>query len=374
MTAGRRPFADPFGRLEHVPTPAFVVDLPTARRNHALAMAMLGPGQVMRPHFKAHKSTVLMKLQTGGDLSRPVCCQTAWEALTLARAGFTDILVTNQVVDPAALAELVEAARSATVAMLVDDPQHVGRAEAAAARAEVRFDIFIEIDIGMRRCGVNPDSALLLELATSVAQSRHLSLGGLQAYAGQLTVIGDPDRRAAAIRTSAKLVAVARDRLAGAGFAVRTISGGSTAHLPFADDTALWTEVQCGSYLLMDAAYGAFADLPFAQAAFALASVISRAPRHAVLDIGLKQLAVDKGPPLWVGAPDRVLRLSDEHTVVPLEDGDDLSVGERTWLVPGHIDPTVNLVPELWLHEDGLATATAVDGRLGARRGETATA
>ncbi len=374
MTAGRRPASVPFGRLDYVPTPALVVDLPTARRNHELAVAMLGPGQVMRPHFKAHKNIALTRLQTDGDPARPVSCQTAWEALTLARAGFTDILVTNQVVNSAALFELAEAARGATVAVLVDDPQHVHQADAAAARAQVRFDIFIEIDIGMGRCGVRPNSALLLDLAASVAQSRHLRLGGLQAYAGQVTVIEDPGRRAAAIRASAKLIAAAKDRLAVAGFSVRTISGGSTAHLPFADDTALWTEVQCGSYLLMDAAYGAFADLPFAQAAFALASVISRSPRHAVLDIGLKQLAVDKGPPLWVGAPDRVLRLSDEHTVIPLEDGDGLSVGERTWLVPRHIDPTVNLVPELWLHEDGQATASAVDGRLGARLGETAPA
>src|SRR5258707_15896310 len=107
-----------------VPTPALIVDLAKARANHARALGMLDPARArLRPHFKAHKCTALALLQMGDGVSG-VCCQTTWEAAALVKAGFEDVMVTNQVVDPPALRQLIEAARSARLSVLVACVRH----------------------------------------------------------------------------------------------------------------------------------------------------------------------------------------------------------------------------------------------------------
>lgn len=349
--------------LQAVPTPALIVDVETARRNHRLATGSLGPAQVLRPHFKAHKCSALlaMQLQEAPSL---VCCQTTWEALVLADAGVADIMVTNQIADARSLAELAEAARRARVSVLVDHPRHVSLLQKTADHAGVAIEVLIEVDVGMKRCGVAPDSPELTDLAAAIAAAGRLSLIGIQAYDGQVAGVADPAARRSAAGRSAALTRLAVERLRDAGFAVPVVAGCATGHMPFVAELDVWTDIQAGSYLLMDGAYGECGDLPFQSALFALATVIHRSDERMVLDIGLKQLAVDRGNPVWAGDAQAPLRLSDEHTVVALRSATDLSVGDRTLIQPRHVDPTVNLHPLLWLRESGGARMVAVDGRM----------
>ena len=349
--------------LHAVPTPALVVDMETARRNHRLAVASLGRGQVLRLHFKAHKCSALLALQLerGPSLA---CCQTSWEALVLAEAGVGDIMLTNQLADQRSLDELVAAAKRAHVSVLVDHAQHVRLLETAASQAGVTIDVLIEVDLGMKRCGVAPGSADLLDLAAAIASSRSLGFAGIQAYDGHVAGIVDPAGRRAAAAVSAELTRQAVVRLRTAGFAVPIVAGCATGHLPFAAELEVWTDIQAGSYLLMDGAYGDCPDLPFDTALFALATVIHRSADRIVLDIGLKQLAVDRGNPTWIGDAQATLRLSDEHTVIALRSPCDLAVGDRTLVRPRHVDPTVNLHPALWLREQGSVRPVAIDGRM----------
>lgn len=353
----------PLDGVAHIPTPALVVDVAAVRRNHAVAIDCLRPGQILRPHFKAHKCTALLRLQG----MPPMCCQTSWEAIALANAGITDIMVTNQIVDAAALEELATAAGLARVSALVDDVAHVTALDAAATRAGVAIGAIVEIDTGMRRCGVPADSDALVAIVNAIGETRFLRFAGLQAYDGHVAAVADPlARREGAGRVTA-VTERAIERLRAEGIAVEMVAGGSTGHMPFLGDLSLWTDIQAGSYLLMDGAYGAYEDLAFGQALFALATVIHRSPDRIVLDIGLKQLAVDRGNPSWIGDPSAALRLSDEHTVVATAVPAPLSVGDRTWIVPRHVDPTVNLNPLLWLWDGSTAEPAAIDGRLAAR-------
>ena len=355
----------PLDGVARVPTPALIVDVAMARRNHALAIGLLQPGQILRPHFKAHKSTALLAVQG----MSAVCCQTSWEAVALADAGVADIMVTNQIVDAKALDELAFAAGRARVSALVDDLAHVAALDAAAVRAGVTIGAIVEIDTGMRRCGVPADGDALVAIATAIGEARAIRFAGLQAYDGQIAAVADPlARREGAART-ATTAAIAVDRLRSEGIAVDMVAGGSTGHMPFLNELGLWTDIQAGSYLLMDGVYAGYEDLAFGRALFALATVIHRSPDRIVLDAGLKQLAVDRGSPSWIDDPSAALRLSDEHTVVTTADSTSLRVGDRTWILPRHVDPTINLNPALWLWDSNSAFPAMVDGRMGARAG-----
>lgn len=357
----------PLAPLSGVPTPALVVNAVVARGNNRRAVAALGPGQILRPHFKAHKTIALARLQLENG-APSVCCQTSWEAVALAEAGIGDIMVTNQIVDAAALEELVHAAKLARVSAVVDCTLHVDLLAAAASRAGCTIDVLIEVDLGMKRCGVAPESAELLNLATAIAAAPALSLVGIQAYDGHVTGMPDPAARRAAANESARLTMLAAGRLRSAGHPVPVVAGCGSGHLPFIAELGVWTDIQAGSYLLMDGAYSDCPDLDYDVALFALATVIHRSADRAVLDLGLKHLAVDRGPPAWIGDPGAELRLSDEHTVVSLSPSATLAVGDRTFVLPRHIDPTINLYPSLWLYENGSVTEHPVDGRMPAGR------
>jgi D-serine deaminase-like pyridoxal phosphate-dependent protein len=344
-----------------VPTPALVVDVAAAERNHATALSLLGDGQWLRPHFKAHKTTALAALQHG-ERVRGVCCQTSAEALVLAKARFDDIMVTNQVVDGFALDELTDAARLATVSALVDDAAHVALLEQAARKAGRRIGVLIEIELGMNRCGADPDGPGLIELAAMIARSPGLTLGGIQAYDGHVAGVADPVDRRARAEASAAITRRVVERLRAAGHAVPIVAGCSTAHMPFVAGLGVWTDIQAGSYLLMDGAYGSYGDLPFEPALWLEATVIHASTGRFVLDGGLKQLAVDRGPPQWVADMAAATRLSDEHCVV-VASGSGLRVGDRTRLLPRHVDPTVNLHQAIWLVRGNEVRAVAVDGR-----------
>lgn len=344
-----------------VPTPALVVDVAAAGRNHATALSLLGDDQWLRPHFKAHKTTALAAMQ-GGERVRGICCQTSAEALVLAKAGFDDIMVTNQIVDAFALDELAAAARLATVSALVDDAAHVGLLEQAARKAGRGIGALIEIELGMNRCGVDPDGQGLIELAAMIRRSPELTLDGIQAYDGHVAGVADPRDRRSRAEASAATTRRAADRLRDAGHEARIVAGCSTAHMPFVAELGVWTDIQAGSYLLMDGAYGSYGDLPFEPALWLEATVIHASAGRFVLDGGLKHLAVDRGPPQWTGDMHAVTRLSDEHCVVAAP-ASGLSVGHRTRLLPRHVDPTVNLHQALWLVHAEEVKPVAVDGR-----------
>ncbi len=204
-------------------------------------------------------------------------------------------------------------------------------------------------------------------LASAIEASDVLHFAGLQSYDGQITGVADPAARRQGAGESNALTKRAIERLQAVGIAVPMVAGCATAHLPFIRDMDAWTDIQAGSYLLMDGAYGAFPDLDYGRALFALGSVIHRSPQRIVLDIGLKHMAVDRGPPVWSDDPSASVRLSDEHASIAVSPGSPIAVGDRTFLLPSHIDPTINLHPTLWLLDNGIVTPAPVDGRMPAR-------
>jgi D-serine deaminase-like pyridoxal phosphate-dependent protein len=348
--------------LAALPTPCMVVDLPLVDQNIGHAVDLLaGTGITLRPHFKAHKCTTLMLRQLAAGASGATV-QTAWEALVLADQGVDDILVANQIVDPTALGHLAEAAGKTTLTATVDSIRHVELLDELASRLAVRLNVVIELDVGSARCGVVPGEPALLEVADAVAASSGLMLAGILAYEGHLSLREPRSARRRGLVQVASTIRSARESLEAGGHEVRLVTGGSTGTLELLAASGTHNEAQPGSYVLMDSAYQRI-GVPFRQAAFCAARVVSLRDDSLVLDVGLKEMAVDHGMPVPVDPGLRITGLSDEHARVVATGPVGYHIGDVVLVVPSHIDPTVNLQPSLHVWTGTTVEEWLVDGR-----------
>jgi D-serine deaminase-like pyridoxal phosphate-dependent protein len=301
-------------RLADLATPALVADAALLDAN-LRAMSKALPGPRLRPHVKAHKSTALARHQAALG-HRAFTCATLREMEGMAAAGLgEDLLLANEVLDASRLGRL-----RARVTVAVDSAETIE----AAARGGVG-EVLIDVNVGLPRCGCAPEAAGRL---ADLARGRGLTVRGVMGYEGHLMGVEDRAKRTAAVAESMALLAKAHAEVGG-----DVISAGGTGSY---DVNRVATEIQAGSYALMDTAYAKL-GLPFRQALFVLATVISASPAFAVADAGLKALGMDHGNPAIDGA--RVWFCSDEHTTFASEAT--VRVGERVRLWPAHVDPTV---------------------------------
>ncbi len=342
--------AEPGLTLAEVETPCLVVDLDALERNLAAMRRFVdGAGVALRAHAKCHKSAEIARLQIEEGGAVGVCCQTASEAEALAAAGIGDILVSNQAPGARRSARLARAAQRARIGVCVDDARALEPLCEAATAAGVEIRCLVEIDVGAGRCGVRPgEEAVALAKAIDAADA--LRFDGLQAYQGAAQHAYDHAERKALIDAAIAAASETVSALARAGLACPTVAGGGTGSFPFEAASGVYTELQCGSYVFMDADYGRVREADgapldrFENALFVLTEVMSKTrPGVAVCDAGLKALAMDSGPPEPFGRADvRYLSASDEHGLLA-DPEDALDLGSRLRLVPGHCDPTCNL-------------------------------
>jgi D-serine deaminase-like pyridoxal phosphate-dependent protein len=339
------PPAEPGMREDEVDTPALLVDLDALETNlDRMAAFCAASGVTLRAHAKTHKSPVVARWQmTRGAVGQ--CVQKVSEAEVLAWGGVGDILISNEVVSPRKLARLAALSGLADVAVCADDAGVVGLIEAAAEAASCRLRVLVEIDAGGGRCGVDPGQPAVA-LARRIAASRHLVFAGLQAYHGGAQHLRSLDERRAAIARVAEATRRTVEALATAGLPCTIVGGGGTGTFSLEAESGVFTELQAGSYVFMDADYGRNDPAPaFEQSLFVLSTVMSTARGgRAVVDCGHKGIAVDSGMPLVHARPGLVYTgASDEHGQLVIETAaESPSVGEKLRLVPGHCDPTVD--------------------------------
>ena len=305
-----------------LPTPALVVERALLEANLDRMSAAL-PGRRLRPHVKAFKTTALARLMADRGHTG-FTCATIREVEGMAAAGLgEDLLLANEVLDARRLG--VVAATGARVTVAVDSDQTVRAAAAGGVR-----EVVIDVEVGLPRCGCDPaDAGRLADLARSLG----LQVRGVMGYEGHVMLVEDPVDRAAQVQACMALLLQAAEDVGG-----DLVSAGGTG--TYRENT--WcTEVQAGSYALMDTAYAA-AGLPFAQALTVLARVVSVSPKGwAVADLGLKSLGMDHGNPTVPGG--LVWFCSDEHTTFSPVEGASFAVGDAVRVLPAHVDPTVAL-------------------------------
>ena len=333
--------------LNAVDTPALLLDLDRFEANlAALHGTPLAHGVSIRPHGKAHKCSQIAARQIAAGAAG-ICCQKVSEAEVFVDSGIGDVLVTNQVATAGKASRLARLATRARIGVCVDDVAQVELIGVAALASSALVDVLIEVDVGGRRCGV-AGPAEAMALARAVGQHAGLRLRGLHAYHGRAQHLRDPLAREDAIAEAARLAAAVRDALLASGFPCDVVTGGGTGSYRFEAASGVYTEIQPGSYVLMDTDYLANTpmdgDPQFAPALTVLCSVVSRHEGRVVLDGGLKAFAVDSGLPR-IDRPGWTVRgLSDEHAVVELAPGVLApGIGEKVAVMPSHCDPTVNL-------------------------------
>ena len=343
-------------RATEIDTPALVIDLDAMARNLARMAAFASQHQVrLRPHAKMHKSAVLASMQMAAG-AVGVCAQKTAEAECLAAGGVTDIFISNEVIAPAKLARVAVLAQrlaqaGGRLSIAVDSAMGITTLATAMAAAETRIDVFIEIDVGQRRCGVQP-GAPALALAQQIALHPLLRFAGLQAYHGAAQHFRTAAERRAAIKRVTHEVGETVALLEAQGFAVDLVTGAGTGTFSLEAGSGVFGELQAGSYLFMDADYarneGDAAQPGFEHALFVKAQVMSASATHVVADAGHKSHAVDSGlPKVWGFGADaglEVIACSDESAVIKSVIGATLpALGDIVWLIPAHCDPTVNL-------------------------------
>jgi len=297
-------------RLEEVDTPALVLDLDAFERNlDALKQAVAGKVRV-RAHAKTHKSPDIARRQIAAG-AVGVCCQKVSEAEALVEGGVQDLLVSNEI-----------------------------------AASGARLDVYIELEVGMGRCGIAPGEPALA-LAREITRAPGLRFGGLQAYHGRAQHMRTMAERRAHIARAAEAVNATKALFKRNGIDTPIVTGAGSGTFMFELESGAWDEIQPGSYVFMDVDYARnewAAPLPrFEHALFVLATVMSRpSPHAAIVDAGLKASSVDSGmPTVWGKEVLKFTKASDEHGFI--EGPSPPALGEKLFLVPGHCDPTVNL-------------------------------
>jgi 3-hydroxy-D-aspartate aldolase len=327
-------------KLDEVDTPALILDLDAFERNQHTLFSLVKNRVRVRPHAKTHKCPEVGKRQLAlGAVG--LCCQKVSEAEAMVDGGITDVLVSNEIVGAPKLERLAALSRRAKIGVCVDNADNVR----AIAATGAQLDVYIEIDVGMKRCGVQPGQPAV-DLAKLITSFRNLKFAGLQAYHGRAQHIRSMEERHAVIELAAQHVGHTKKLLEKNGIACPIVTGAGSGTFMLEVEAGAWNEIQCGSYAFMDVDYAKnewAAPLPrFEHALFVLSTVMSRpSPEVAIVDAGLKASSVDSGMPSVWQSELRYTRASDEHGWV--EGKNPPPLGEKLLLVPGHCDPTINL-------------------------------
>lgn len=334
-----------------IQTPCLVVDLDAFEYNIDVMRDYIETHGIRhRLHGKMHKSVDAALYQIEKGKACGVCCQKVSEAEVFARAGIKDVLVSNQVRDPAKIDRLARLPLlGARTLCCVDDIDNVAGLSAAASKHGTEIEVLVEIDCGAGRCGVSAGQPVV-DIAKAVDAAAGLKFSGIQAYQGAMQHMQSYADRKAKIDIAVNMVRESMDMLQAEGLECMIVGGGGTGSYYFEGSSGVYNELQCGSYAFMDADYQTIHDeqgqpiSEFKNSLFILTSVMSHAKvDKAICDAGLKAQSVDSGLPYVFGRDDvKYIKCSDEHGVIEDANGA-LKINEKLKLVPGHCDPTCNV-------------------------------
>jgi len=332
-------------RRRDIPTPALVVDLPAMERNiRRMADFYADKPCKLRPHFKAHKTPAIARRQLAAGSCTGLTVATVGEAELVAEEGFcNDVLIANEILGPGKAARAAKVAKQIDLKVAIDSDATLDDLASAARAGGVEIGVLVDVNVGLPRCGITYG-----EPALALAQRAHATDGvrlhGLMGYEGHVVGLENrEEREARAAKAMDRLLETAK-LLRAAGLPCDIVSAGGTGTFDITGVMDGITEVQAGSYVLMDTAYAKLGT-PFEQAFTILSTVLSRPrPDLCATDAGLKACAVDHGNPgVKDGDGASVLFLSDEHCSISLPPDSPIAPGDRIELWPSHIDPTINL-------------------------------
>jgi D-serine deaminase-like pyridoxal phosphate-dependent protein len=326
-------------RRQELTTPALVLDIDAAQRNidhMASRLAALPAG--IRPHVKVHKSPDLARRQMeAGALG--LCTATVWEAMVMFEAGIDDLFVVNTVAGPDKIRALAELAREARVRVAVDEPANAEVLSRSAVAAGSTLGVMIEVDDGMDRAGVD-DADAAIALASRIGKMPGLRIDGITGYEGHCSTTPERELRIQRQREAMAMLVGVADRLIEAGFPVAVVSAGGTATWELTAANPRLTEIQAGTYVVMDMFHGHMAP-GFEHPLTVQTTVISTPPGRLILDAGNKSMGAGTLARI-VGFPYEAISFAEEHGIFRAAPDLPLKVGDSISLIPGYSPGTVN--------------------------------
>jgi D-serine deaminase-like pyridoxal phosphate-dependent protein len=325
-------------RIE-LPTPALVLDVDRMRENIATMASWTSGRTAVRPHFKVHKCLEIAREQVAAG-AIGMTAATVWEACVLVRGGFDEILIANDVVTPDKASLVAELEGKARVTVAVDDPDVAAVLSAAACGEGTEIGVLAEVDVGMHRGGVRSieDGRALAHRLIDLPGIR---LRGVMGYEGHVVTEPDRQRRSDGAREAMDLLGRHVNALRADGHEIEIVSAGGTNTYDMTGGDPRVTELQAGTYAVMDAGYARLAPA-FHPALTVVATTVSRKGATAVLDCGTKAIAGDVSGP--VPAAGKVRELHEEHMLLDV-DAEDASpaVGDVLEVTVGYSGGTINL-------------------------------
>lgn len=319
-------------------------------------------GVTLRPHIKSHKIPELAHLQMAGG-AVGITVAKLGEAEVMAQQGIKDIFIANQIIGAEKFRRLFDLAGKVCLAVGVDSPEGVNALARAAERLggvgpSRRFDVLIEVDSGLHRCGLEPGERII-ELARKILNEDTLHLRGIFTHAGHAYAAKNQGELEQIARSEGEIMAGTADDLRRSGIPIEVVSVGATPTVGISAFVPGVTEIRPGNYVFYDAmqlALGVIPD-PGRCSLRVYSTVISHpAPERWVMDAGSKALSLDQGAHghsgvrgygLIEGYPGlTITRLSEEHGVIEGHDGA-LQVGDIIGIIPNHACTVINLFDQV---------------------------
>jgi D-serine deaminase-like pyridoxal phosphate-dependent protein len=334
-------------------TPALLVDMDVMEANLDRMAAFFAEGSTrLRPHYKNHKCVALARRQLGKG-AVGITCATLGEAEVLAQAGIQSILLANEIADAVQIERFVELARVTDIMVGVDSEPAIAAIAAASAHANVPLSVVVDVDTGMGRCGIAPGQPALALAELALAQG--LRFRGLIGYEGHCVRLPPGPAKIQAVHKAMEKLVGSANLIRTNGLAVEIVSAGGTGTYAISGRVPGVTEIQGGSYLLMDTDYRTVCT-DFDLALSVVGTVISRTGNERlILNIGLKEISSERGVPLLKNIEGaRLRKLNAEHAIVDILDPRlPLKVGDHAELWAHYSDATVNLHRQMFGMRDG---------------------
>ena len=333
-------------KISEIETPALIIEKRALESNlDKMDKLMAESGMELWPHYKSTKCPEIAALQLKHGAKGLTCAKLS-EAEDLFEHGIERIVIANQVVQKEKLPRLAALAAKADITVCADSAENLLQLEDAMAKKNAKVKIFIEYEVGMKRCGVESFEEFL-SLAKLADSLPHLIFDGIQAYAGHISHEKDAAFRKSEVRRVEKLISELKAFTEGNGLKINNVCGGSTGFAADKSKDSVYTQAQYGSYLLMDASYEKL-GLQFEKSLYLLATVISVKKDRFILDAGVKSITMDQYPAYVASYPDAELSFSEEHLAVMVP-GCGLSLGDKVPIVPGHCCTIMNNHDKVYL-------------------------
>jgi D-serine deaminase-like pyridoxal phosphate-dependent protein len=336
-----------------IDTPALLIDLELMERNiSSMSHFLNGKRCKLRAHTKVHRLPIIAHKQLRAG-AKGICCQKVAEAEIMESGGIEDIIVTNQIVTPAKISRLVALSKQINVSVPVDDISNAESLSKIATKEGANLGVLVDVHLGSNRCGMEPGEQAV-RLARQLSDLKGLKLKGLMGFEGHLSWMEPRDQRRVEIARTEELLVNTKRSIEASGITVEEISAGSTGTYDVTAQNPDITELQAGTYVLMDGKYRKHVP-EFDCALTVLSTVISKPSEDRIItDAGLMTMSSANGNPVAVGLPEELeVGMHAENTVLTGKIPHSLGVGDKIEFVPSYLDATVGVHESLYAIRDG---------------------